>query len=884
VIRFAWPWALLLLVLVPWALRAGKRAGQPALAVLRGTAVALAVLALGGMQVLDRAAPVHVVFALDRSASVGPEQMQAAERFLREALRYRRPHDRVGLVSFGGHAVPEVAPAAVAELAPTQRPSPHHTDLGEAIRVSASLLPPSGLRRVVVLSDGQDHAGTAVEAARVARAAGVQVDTVLLLRPPSPEASVEAVDAPASVPAGERVLVRVQVASTTPQELVVDLSVDGLPVDERRLFVAGGRAVVRFAWRAARPGWAEVQARVQAARDGVVANNVGAAVVRVEGPPAVLYAGSGRLPQILRAQGVRVDHVQPHGLPTSAARLSPYHAVVLEDLPALALSRLQMEALRDYVRDLGGGLVVVGGPQAFGVGGYARTALEEALPVFMEVRHRVALPSMALVLVLDTSGSMGGAGTETAKVELAKEVARSVVELLGDHDRIGVIQFDQDYRWLVPLVPARERDRIVAQVGRLRAGGGTDMLPALRASYEALRTAQARVKHVIVLSDGQTDPGEFERWVRRMRAERITLTAVSVGKDADVPFMRSLARWGGGRHYLARDPSALPQILVTEAFVSSRSYLVEGRFTPRRSPGELLRGIPSVPALLGYVATSPKPGAVVELSSGQRDPILAAWRYGLGRAVAFTSDAVPRWAVEWQSWPSFARFWSQVVRWAMRGDAGGLDLHAEVAGSRLRVAADARSPAGEELDGLDVRARVVGFGRAQEVQLRQTAPGWYEGDVLLGESGTYTVAVTALDGGRTVGQAVRPVVVPYPPELRDLEPDPALLARVAEAGGGRVLRSPHEALSPPEGGWDYRDAWPLATAGALALLLLELVARRVPLVAAWVRRWSASSGQPSEADRWYHEADRWKALVGPPPDADLEERARLYIARLKRGS
>ncbi len=883
-IRFVWPWALVLLVLVPWALRAGKRAGSPALAVLRGAALALAVLALSGMQVLDRAAPVHVVFAMDRSASITPEQAQAAERFLREALRYKRPNDRVGLVSFGGHAVPEVAPAALAELVPSQRPSPHDTDLGEAIRVSASLLPPSGPRRVVVLSDGQDQVGAAVEVARIVRAAGVQVDTVPLLRPPSAEVSVESVEAPASVPAGERVPVRVQVASTIPQELVVELSADGLPIEERRLFVAKSRAVVQAAWTPPGSGWTEIRARVRAAQDGVAANNVGATWVHVEGPPAVLYAGSGRLPELLRTQGIRVYRTEPQGLPTSVQRLSSYQAVVLEDLPALLLSRPQMEALRDYVRDLGGGLVVVGGPHAFGVGGYARTALEEALPVFMEVRHRVALPSMALVLVMDTSGSMGGIGTETAKVELAKEVARSTVELLGDHDRIGVIQFDQDFRWVVPLVPARERDRIVAQVGRLRAGGGTDMLPALRAAYEALRTTQARVKHVIVISDGQTDPGEFERWVRRMRAERITVTAVSVGKDADVSFMRSLARWGGGRHYLARDPSTLPQILVTEAFVSSRSYLVEGRFTPRRSPGELLRGIPSVPALLGYVATSPKPGAVVELSSGEHDPILAAWHYGLGRAVAFTSDAVPRWAVEWQSWPPFARFWSQVVRWAMRQDASGFGFHVDVVGSRLRIAADIRTPSGDELDGLEVRTQVVGFGRTQEVRMRQTAPGWYEGEAALSESGNYTVSVAAYDGKRLVWQAVRPVVLPYPPELRDPTPDPVLLARVAEAGGGRVLRSPQEVFSPTEDGRDYREAWPLATMGALTLLLVELFARRARFVAAWVQRWATSSGKLSEADLWYQEADRWKALAGPPPDATLEERARLYVARLKRGS
>ncbi|MER3460767.1 MAG: hypothetical protein C4303_06500, partial [candidate division GAL15 bacterium] len=208
----------------------------------------------------------------------------------------------------------------------------------------------------------------------------------------------------------------------------------------------------------------------------------GRAVVLVEGPPRVLYAGQGQVADLLRAQGWVVERIPPYRLPGHAADLARYHAVVLEDVSALGLVRPQMEALRDYVRDLGGGLVVVGGPHSFGVGGYARTPLEEVLPVVMVVQHRMALPSMALVLVLDTSGSMGGVGSETAKVELAKEVARSVVDLLGEQDLVGVLQFDQGYRWLVPLVPAQDREGIVSQVARLRAGGGTDLLPALRAA------------------------------------------------------------------------------------------------------------------------------------------------------------------------------------------------------------------------------------------------------------------------------------------------------------------------------------------------------------------------------------------------------------------
>jgi len=877
--RVSWPWALLLLPLVAWVWRWQAR-GRP-LAALRAASVALAVLALSGLQVVDRAAPVQVVFAVDRSDSVSPEQLAQAEHFVREALRSRRPQDRVGLVTFGGEAVAEQAPAPVGALRPTQRPRPYDTDLGAAIRLSASLLGGQGARRVVVLSDGGDHAGTAVEAAREARAAGVQVDTFPLLRPSSPEVVVEHLAAPPEAAAGERVPLWVRVRSTVPQPAEVEVRVGETLQARRRVLLQAGRTTVPFSVTTSGPGWVDVRVHVRAPQDGLAENNTGRVVVPVSGPPEVLYAGTGRVAELLRAQGIRVRRVPPYQLPGTATDLARYGAVVLEDVSALQVTRPQMEALRDYVRDQGGGLVVVGGPHAFGVGGYSRTPLEEVLPVSMEVQHRVALPSMALVLVLDTSGSMGGVGTETAKVEMAKEVAQSVVDFLQDRDLLGVIQFDQSYRWLVPLVPARERERIAAQVSRLRAGGGTDMLPALRAAYQALRGLEARVKHVIVLSDGQTDPGDFERWVRRMRAEHITVSAVSVGKDADVAFMQNLSSWGGGRHYLARDPSSLPQIFVTEALLAARSYLVEEHFVPERRPGDVLRGIGPVPALRGYVATSPKPTAQVELLSPHQDPILASWTYGLGRAVAFTSDAVPRWSVEWQSWASFARFWSQVVRWVARLDPGPLDVGLELRGSRLRLRADARDEAGQYLDGLRVEATVAGPQTVGRVSLRQTAPGWYEGETVLEGHGLYVVAVTAWRGEEVVGRRRLPVAVPYPPELQDPLPDPALLARVAEAGGGRVLHSPREALAPPPEAAGYRETWPALVSGSLVLFLLELVARKVPAVAGLLAAAVGRRAESGEADRWYAEADRWKPWAGSPADPETEQRARLYVARLK---
>jgi hypothetical protein len=274
----------------------------------------------------------------------------------------------------------------------------------------------------------------------------------------------------------------------------------------------------------------------------------------------------------------------------------------------------------------------------------------------------------------------------------------------------------------------------------------------------------------------------------------------------------------------------------------------------------------------------------VHLRSAQRDPILATWRYGLGRAVAFTSDAVPRWSVEWHRWREFARFWSRTVRWATRPAGGTLDVHTAGEGAALRVAVDARDAAGDYLDGLSVEATMAGRG-AVPLRLRQTGPGWYEGRMLLDEPGLHALAVTARSGSRVIGSDTVPVALSYSPELRDLGGDPGLLARVAEVGGGTVLLRPADAMRRARTGQDVRDLWPLLAAAALGIFLFEVAARRLPVVgavmSAAVARLRRRLATP-EGDAAYAQADRWKVPGGEPhPDASGEELARLYIARLK---
>ncbi|MCS7172121.1 MAG: VWA domain-containing protein [Armatimonadetes bacterium] len=880
-IRFSFPPALLLLLLLPFLWRASRPFRVGLALLLRTVALGLVVLALAGMQLLLPGGSLSVVFVLDRSDSVPPEEAARAERFLAAATRFRQPGDRLGLVTFGGKAVVEQVPTDRFDPSPTLRPHPVDTDIQSALELALAVLPQEGGRRLVLLSDGLDLRGGAMEAARRAAAAGVPIFTVPLQSVLDRDgARVQDLLTPATVRAGERFQVQALVWSSRAQRARLELSAGGRLVASRELRLSAGWTAVSF-FLTGPQGWLPLRVRLLPEQDGVWENNVAEAVVRGHGAPTVLYVGSGDLPRLLRAQGLRVEEASPERLPGNAASLVQYEAVILEDLPAHRLSQAQMESLRTYVASLGGGLVVVGGTRAFGPGGYAGTPLEEVLPVSMDVRHRVGIVPAAVVLVLDTSASMAGLSNEPAKVELAKEAARSVLDFLGEQDLIGIIAFDQEYRWLVPLTPVRERDRIEERIARLRTGGGTDMWPALRGAAEALRGVRARVKHVIALSDGQTDPGDFQGLALQMRAAGITLSAVSVGRDADVAFMRRLAEWGGGRHYHARDPYTVPQLLTAEVTVTRRAYFVEERFVPRRTGTAFLSGVPTIPPLRGYVATSPKPAAQVHLVSPHGDPLLATWQYGLGRAAAFTSDGGLRWAPEWRQWSYSAAFWSRVVRWAMRPSLEPLEVRVHLRGAAVEAVVDARDAEGNPLDGLTVVGTLVG-PQTQRIRFVQTGPGWYEAHLQLGAPGTYAVTVSAFLDGRRVGSASVPVLLPYSPELRSGSRGISLLERIAETTGGRVVHHPAEVLRRDPSARTPRNLADLLVSVALCLLLGEVASRRIPtLQAAWqgllarLHPWGTR-----EEDRAYEEADRWRFPEEALP-ASTEALTRLYILRLR---
>ena len=426
-------------------------------------------------------------------------------------------------------------------------------------------------------------------------------------------------------------------------------------------------------------------------------------VLCLEGTPGA----SGSFARALAAEHIATDVRAARGLPRDFD-FGRYDLVVLADVPRAVLPDPTLAALDGFVRQ-GGGLLVAGGTQSFGPGGYLTTRLESMLPVRLDIPDRREEATLALALVIDRSGSMAG-----PKMELTKEAARATAEALPPADQIAVIVFDSAANPVVRLQRAANRQRILGDIARITASGGTNILSGLREAVDELLPAHARKKHIILLSDGQSPYDEIPDLIDAATAARITISAVGVGDGADQTLLKMMATRGGGRFYHTRDPASIPRIFSRETSELGDRSIVERPTAVRVSKRvAALAGVPleSAPALGGYVVTRPRAQAELILSTGDGAPLFARWQLGLGQVAAWTSDLGARWSAAWSRWPPYEKLWSQVARATMRRRAAThFPIRSSRAGDLVRLTRR-RGRRGRQVHGGARRQRAGDRGR-----------------------------------------------------------------------------------------------------------------------------------------------------------------------------
>lgn len=818
--------------------------------------VVLLVLALVNPAFLSRSDDVTTVFVVDVSASMGDPAREAARSWTESALT-----DAAGgqwaVVEFGSDARLGT-PLGREEYRRARGVETDATNLGRGLRLGESVLKGDTRERIVLVSDGRGNTGDLQAEIDRLKTLGIAVDVHTVSGSLVTDAAISGIDMPSSVNEGESFEMVVEILSTINSPATVLLDNEGGAVASQDVELVPGPNYVTFDVEAGEPGLQQFQARVRLEGDAVGENNSHRAGVEVRGPASVLLiegqADAGLiLEDTLTARGLVVERVVVDEMP-GLEELSIHRAAMLVDVSARDLSDEKVQTLDSFVRDLGRGLTTVGGTHSYGLGGYRDTPLEELLPLDAEPPDTQREAEVAEVLLIDTSESMGAChcdenGMDTreggvSKTDISKAAAIRAIEALGSSDEIGLLAFSGTNRWAVPLQEFPDRNVIEDGVASLRPFGETRIVPALQEAADALLASDKELKHIILFTDGFTSELEIGAEfvgtpfaedlvdaVEEIAAQGITVSVVGTGEGA-IPALEEVAEVGNGRFYPGRDLNEIPEIFVKEARLASRSFINEGEYFPVvTSTAEAVRNLASSPALLGYVATSPKPTSDVQLQVGEMsDPLLASWRVGLGKVTSWTSDGGEKWAAGWAGWDGYSDFWSTVVRdtFPLSGSEGQR-IEASIADELMSIALEGSEPWPA---GTEPMARVsYPDGTSTEVRLDRVSDFEFGAVVPARQGGTYAVGISVDTAEGEAAVLSTLATRSFAAEFLPGEADADLMESISASTGGRGEIEAAEAFDPEgleAGVTEKRYRW-LFLLGAALLWPIDVALRRLRL-------------------------------------------------------
>lgn len=827
-------WALLLIpagILAVWLIdrRYSLRKATLKRRVTRGMRILLLTvlaLAIVGPSVLLASGETARWVLLDASDSA-KSQRAAAESRVAQQLASLPKGETAGVIAFGANAMVETPLGSSPNFTGLHTQiSGEKSDLDYALRLAAALTP-SGAGGITVVADSRAKVSQAT--AEMLRSQGVKVDALVLSSAQGADAQVSELIAPAELRQGQSIPLTAVLDANEDMTGTLVLYQNGEATATREVTLKKGENRFAFSDTAAKTGVVTYEARFLSDSDTQPKNNSAAAYVRVLGAASIaLVTENEATAGLFEAAGIAVETLSPAEMPLAAEGYLSCDAIVLNNIDYDAASEKQWRALDSAVRTLGRGLCVLGGDSSYALGGYRGTLVEDLLPVTIDVREKLRMPALSLVICIDKSGSMTAGQFGSTRIEVAKEAAMSATEVLNEQDFIGVIGFDEAAKWVVPFQNVTDVAAIQEQIGTMRADGGTAFYSALDEAYRTLSQAKTPQKHVIFLSDGQPADNGFQDIVKAMKHSGITVTTVAVGADADQLLMRQIADLGGGRNYNVGEFDNIPKIFTKETMLVGGSYVQNRTFTPVITETGSLTNFAGFPALDGYLTCAEKSTATVSLISDTEDPILAWWNAGAGKVLAWTSDAQGAWTGSFLQWDEAPSFFGGMVAKVSPGESREGTLEADVNGDTLRIVYtvenDGETPARTEATVL------APDGTETSVVLTETAAGRYEAQLGAALEGAYAlrVAQTAADGTTLHAQeggAVRGFSSEY--DLRD-EPDDSL-ANLCAQTGGRVL-------SESDGFWDTpvhpaetrRQLQGALCAAALCLLLADIALRKLP--------------------------------------------------------
>ena len=902
----AWLWLLLMLPVLWWfSIRSLSGLGpfRRWLALgLRTLFTALVIIALAEPQWVRTSDRMTVMFLVDQSLSIPPEQREAMVQYVKRASDrpFLRPGDRAGLIAFAREAAPVTPP--VEESVPVGSRKlevdidREFTDLASAMRMAQATFPEDGAKRVVIVTDGNENLGNALEQAQRLAGDGVGIDVVPIRLTSRAEVVVEKITTSTDVRKGQPFNLRVVLDAQMPQPdqtvagrlVIVRKQTDQEQVlnpdaESQRVTLSQGKNVFTFRETIQQPDFYRYEARFvpdSPADDALARNNTATTFTHVRGSGQVLLikdwqAEDGaanefeELVRRLRDENIEVTVQTSDRLFNDLAELQRYDTIVLANVPRTSggeqgnltgFSDEQIEMLVHNTQQMGAGLVMIGGAKSFGSGGWAGTELEKAMPVDFQINNAKVKAVGALAMMMHASEMADGNHWQ-------KKIAQEALKALGAEDYCGLIHWNGNDEWLwgrpIGIVKVGAmRNQMLAALDRMLPGDMPEFDNAMRMALKSFQQIpDAAVKHMIIISDGDpSDPHNSTIQACVTGRVKVTTVAVAAHGPAESARLRKIAQATGGKYYEANNPQALPKIYQREVRRISRSlvYEKEQGFTPRiAGDHEILKGIDGpIPPITGFVLTTKKDQAEVMLVSPEppddrNNTLLAAWNYGLGKTVALTTDAGDRWASSWTQWANYNKLYSQMIRWSMRpsGEERNMTIATDVKDGKGRVVITALDAEERPLNMLDMSGVVIGPDlKPRRIAVSQTAPGRYVGEFEAGDAGSYLVSLVPEAGKAPVLTGLN---VGYSAEFRDRATNEALLRKLVELkpqGGetGKLIDDPagftdlEKLLATNTYRRDLqkatsrREIWYLAVLVSGCLFFFDVFVRRVAVSFAWV--------------------------------------------------
>ncbi|MEO8376964.1 MAG: VWA domain-containing protein [Candidatus Sumerlaeota bacterium] len=867
-IRFTEPGFLWLLLLLPvvWLISRRLRmigAGRRfTIVILRTLLFLLLIFALAKMEFRKPSRDLSVFFLLDVSESVPPDKQKEEIENLAALSKKKSTADQTGVIVFGEK--PSIETSTVknfdfeGKLLSTV--GGDRTDIASSLRLAMAAFPADSMRRIVLMSDGNENFGSALEVARIAKNNGIPVDTIPLNYESRNDVQLEKIVVPERTAKDAPFDIKVFVNAEQNTDATIRIFEDGnLILEEKRGVSAGRNPPFIMQRRLKDGGFHNYTATVEAAGDQRPQNNQANGFTYLKAEPRVLLVEGGDLQSTaylhsaLQAENIIVDVVAPGQIPTSIETIQRYDSVIFSNVAAGEMSLAQMQLIERAVHDLGIGFIMIGGENSFGAGGYMDSPIEQALPVSMDVKQKKVLPNGALVIVLHTCEIADGNAW-------AREISAASLNVLSAQDYFGIVYFGPQapgstkggvnttgwggpgwgdhFLWDPGVQLVGDKKAMRTAIKGVQPSDMPTFDPTMKMAAEALIAVKAETKHMVVISDGDPQPPQ-QSVVNAIRNNGITVSTVGIfpHDPTTVATLEQMAYWGGGNYYYPKTSSELPRIFTKEATVVRKSLIREDAFTPHaNAPSEVLLGMSGYPQLDGYVVTSIKDLATEALTTEWDDPLLAHWRYGLGKSVAFTSDAKDKWASHWIQWGNFAKFWSQTVRWSLRETNNqNFQVNTEVQGGVGKVTIDAVDDSGNFQNLIDFDANVISPEfKTEKLNVQQVAPGRYEGSFPASKVGTYMLSMSTgqKDSKGNPQFITSGVSLSYSPEYETSTSSETFMEKISAASGGEVVRdlqtyNPYRRnLTPVR---RPNTLWPWLLLAATLLLPIDIFLRRVYL-------------------------------------------------------